>query len=602
MNRRPVRMLCRHLSRPALLICAITGLGALAGPAVATAAYTGHRLYAVSSNGQGGTLVPFDVSSDGQLHERSDQAVAVPGNTTGLLVDREARSVFVSSSDVQDPNNFRSRIPGVIEVFTIAADGALTLAQTVPSSSFAMTLAPDGSLFAQQMNGEIDSYPVVAGGTLGGRRTFYSFTQPATMFAVSPDGKTLYMDGQNALWFQWTIEADASLTSLAPGQWGPPGPWCYSPFIGLAVGSSNVDLQCSYGSGYTLTPAANGALTVSSGTFTGGGGRGNAEDAHGRAFYSSDSGFSIYQLQRQANGTLAPFAIPSVSSPNPINVLAADPGGTTLAAATSSHTFETYTIAADGSLSAGPAAIAPVTMSMPGFLAYSPQQAPVAALSSTQMASGSTTFDARSSRGLDGRTIARYDWSFGDGTTLADAGPMPSHTYPQTGDYSATVTVTDSAGCSVAGTFGGSIAICAGAPGAAASRAVHVAAAAPPAAVSPDSIEPQVTGTATAPAQTEAARPTAATAAPDTHGKKVLLTWGKPAGTPASSSTRYFLAWSTLHSAQGPGDPNMHHLRVVNKTHISMRTSPHTTLHVAVYAYGADGLFTRATKTTVRLP
>ena len=110
-------------------------------------------------------------------------------------------------------------IPGAIDVFTIGADGALTLAQSVPSSSFTMSLGPDGSLFAQQLTGEIDSYPVEADGTLGAARTLYAFTQPANMLAISPDGKTLYMDGQNALWFQWTIEADWSLTSLAPGQW-----------------------------------------------------------------------------------------------------------------------------------------------------------------------------------------------------------------------------------------------------------------------------------------------------------------------------------------------------------------------------------------------
>jgi hypothetical protein len=46
----------------------------------------------------------------------------------------------------------------------------------------------------------------------------------------------------------------------------------------------------------------------------------------------------------------------------------------------------------------------------------------------------------------------------------------------------------------------------------------------------------------------------------------------------------------------------MHHLRVIGTTHVVLRTAPGTTLHLAVYAYGADGSFTRATKTTVRLP
>ena len=174
---------------------------------------------------------------------------------------------------------------------------------------------------------------------------------------------------------------------------------------------------------------------------------------------------------------------------------------------------------------------------------------------------------------------------------------------PQAGDYTATLTVTDTAGCSVAGTFNGSMALCAGGPGAATSHAVHVAAAAPVEVPAP-AVEagPAAGGVTEPPAQLEPAPPTAVTGAPNKTGNKLLLSWAKPGSEPASDSTVYLIAWSTLHSAQGPGDPNMHHLRVKGKTHILMRTRPHTTLHFAVYAYGADGSLTRATKTTVRVP
>jgi hypothetical protein len=49
------------------------------------------------------------------------------------------------------------------------------------------------------------------------------------------------------------------------------------------------------------------------------------------------------------------------------------------------------------------------------------------------------TFDAVTSTDEDGR-IARYHWNFGDGTTLADGGLRPSHTYRQPGTYRATLT------------------------------------------------------------------------------------------------------------------------------------------------------------------
>ena len=367
------------------------------------------------------------------------------------------------------------------------------------------------------------------------------------MLAIAPDGKTLYMDGQNALWFQWTIEADWSLTSLAPGQWGPPGPPCYAPFIGIAVGTSNVDLKCYYGDGFTLAPGVHGEVTVPSGTFAGPGGwNSNAEDTRGRAFYSSSGDPSVYQFKRQPDGTLAPFGLPSVPSSDQIQAIAADPDGTALTAATANDGFETYAISPDGSLSAGPTATTPIAMNAPQFLAYSPQQAPVAAFSATELASGSTTFDAGASHALGGQTIARYDWSFGDGTSLADGGPTPSHTYADTSAHTATVTVTDSAGCSLASTFDGSKTICAGAPRAAASRVVTVAAAVPVA-------EAAVSGASgaigpTAVDRTERGWPTAASAAPTGSGKKVLLTWAPP----ASGATGYLVAWSTLHSSHGP--------------------------------------------------
>jgi hypothetical protein len=492
----------------------------------------------------------------------------------------------------------------VIEVFTIGADGALTLAQTVPGSTFAIAMAPDGSLFSQQLNGEIDSYPVQADGTLGPERTHFSFTQPANALAIAPDGKTLYMAGQNDLSFQWAIAADASLSFLTPGLFGAPGGHCYPLFIGVAVGSSSVDIQCYFGSGYTFTAGADGALSVNGGAFTGSGVTfGNVEDARGRAFYGGVWAGGIAQFKRQSDGTLAPFPTSSVPSPGQTQVLAVDPDGTALTAATSGNGFQTYAIAADGSLSAAPIASTPIAMSPPAYLAYTPQQAPVAAFSTTQAASGATIFDAGASRALGGRTIARYDWSFGDGTALADAGAAPSHAYAQPGDYTATVTETDSAGCSVAGTFSGSMSICAGGASATASESVHVTTPAPPAPpASPETPATPASAEQGSPDQPEGARPRAATATPDRKGKTLLLTWAKPEGAPVAGSIRYLVAWSTLHSAQGPGDPNMHHLRVIGTTHLVLRTAPGTTLHLAVYAYGADGLLTRATKTTVRLP
>jgi len=53
-------------------------------------------------------------------------------------------------------------------------------------------------------------------------------------------------------------------------------------------------------------------------------------------------------------------------------------------------------------------------------------------------------FTAAASRAGEGRTIANYEWRFGDGST--GSGMNPSHAYSVVGTYAVTLTVTDSAG------------------------------------------------------------------------------------------------------------------------------------------------------------
>jgi YVTN family beta-propeller protein len=85
----------------------------------------------------------------------------------------------------------------------------------------------------------------------------------------------------------------------------------------------------------------------------------------------------------------------------------------------------------------------------------------------------SIPFDASGSSDSDG-SIARYDWSFGDGTTLANGGPDPRHSYKKPGDYKVTLTLTDDQGCSTAFVFTGQTAYCAGSPSATQTQAVEV--------------------------------------------------------------------------------------------------------------------------------
>jgi PKD repeat protein len=57
------------------------------------------------------------------------------------------------------------------------------------------------------------------------------------------------------------------------------------------------------------------------------------------------------------------------------------------------------------------------------------------------------TFDGTGSSDPDG-SIVSYNWNFGDGTTLDDGGPTPSHSYATAGTYNVTLTVVDNDGLS----------------------------------------------------------------------------------------------------------------------------------------------------------
>jgi hypothetical protein len=56
----------------------------------------------------------------------------------------------------------------------------------------------------------------------------------------------------------------------------------------------------------------------------------------------------------------------------------------------------------------------------------------------------------------------RYDWDWGDGTTLPNGGPTPTHVYGEAGVYTARVTVTDENGCSTRQIYTGQSTVCPG--------------------------------------------------------------------------------------------------------------------------------------------
>lgn len=118
-----------------------------------------------------------------------------------------------------------------------------------------------------------------------------------------------------------------------------------------------------------------------------------------------------------------------------------------------------------------------IPFSFPGVLAVSPVQAPTAAFSAAPTTVGASgqaySFDAGTSY-ADEDSIANYSWNFGDGSS--GSGVNVSHVYTTPGNYTVTLTVTDSNGCSTQTVFTGQEAYCNGGPGATISKTVQVAA------------------------------------------------------------------------------------------------------------------------------
>ena len=134
----------------------------------------------------------------------------------------------------------------------------------------------------------------------------------------------------------------------------------------------------------------------------------------------------------------------------------------------------------DGSVSVidvGSQSVAKTLTSLGGFpdgATVLPDQAPVAALSTTAAPVGeATSFDASASTVRYG-TIVSYAWDFGDSDTAVTSTPTTTHVYQHNGGFTAHVTETDSTGTSLTQVFTGKTMSRNGGPSARATAIVNV--------------------------------------------------------------------------------------------------------------------------------
>ena len=437
-----------------------------AAPGVAAA----QRL-AVVTNSSGDNLSIFPVANDGSLG--APATVASQGtDPIDVAISPDARRAFVSNSD-----------SGTVAAFAIDAAGALTPAGVPVSSGgmqpFGLAVSRDGRrVYAvNNMSNTIVALAVAPDGSLS------ALGPPIASGGLRPRSVAVTPDGRFAIVSHNTSSDVTALPIAADGTLGAAGP----PVAPGGVDTFDVSLSPDGRRGYVanfgtndaaaFTIAADGTLAPLGAPVPTGGTppRTIVTTPNGAAAFAANGGASnsIAPFGFAANGSLTSLGTPVAAGASGPQGMAVSPDSRRLYVAANGGQVATFAIAPNGTLTAAGAPVA--AGSFPFAVAVTPDQGPVARIAAAGpfVAGRSARLDGRGSTDADG-TVARYDWDFGDGTTLTNGGPRPAHTYRRAGLFTVRLRVTDDQGCSDAFVTTGQTASCNGSAVAVTTRAVRV--------------------------------------------------------------------------------------------------------------------------------
>jgi 6-phosphogluconolactonase (cycloisomerase 2 family) len=370
-----------------------------------------HALAFTPDGGRAVTTYLFDggiqghtVAPDGSIAIAGD-AILTP-SIQGLAVSPDGRFAYAPTRD------FKMEAPVGILGYSIAPNGAVEQLSSSPFGSGEygdLAITPDGRFLFGISGGQIRHFSIAADGELSEVGT----PTPAFVryLAVSPDGRFLFTgsSGGGDEVRSFSIGPNGDLT-----QNGMP------VVVGTGLGYFAVAPDSR--TIYMPNHQTDGVVTASIG----------------------------------ADGTLTPIGTTPVANPES---LAVSPDGRFLYSATSGlpGTVLVGSIGADGMATMLPFS-AELRSGEPTRIMVAPTPTPESSFRATRAAPGAAaSFDASSSA-----RAVRFDWDFGDGTTLPDGGATPTHTYAQPGAYEVRLTVTDAQGCSTRQFYTGQTTVCPG--------------------------------------------------------------------------------------------------------------------------------------------
>ncbi|MGN6202026.1 MAG: PKD domain-containing protein [Solirubrobacterales bacterium] len=429
---------------------------------VGTASAT--RLYTPTYYDEPQAVGGFGLNADGSLYPLSGSPFGVePGppfeasGIGGLAFAPDGRRAAVSYY-----------FDGGVQGLTVAPDGTVAPAQKpvvgtqqsglaiTPDGRFAYTVAinPGGSTkgvlgYSVGDDGALTPLP----GSPFGSQTYWDA-------AISPDGRFLF--ATNTIGVQaFALAADGSVTPLGFTS------VANAYYVQTAPDSPLLYVVSSHNTGTGVTPFAIGA----DGSLSQRGEIAETGDVSLEYIGVSPDNKHIYMPDSNLNGIVTADVAPD-GSLTVVNTMSIEDPET--AAVSPDGRFLYWWQGGGSENHIGVAAIGPDGIPTelpfetpwetgePERLVFQPQPTPVARFESNPEASGTaTTFNG----GFSERA-ARYDWDFGDGTTLANGGATPSHVYASPGTYQVTLVVTDAQGCSLKQVYTGQSTVCPGGPAA----------------------------------------------------------------------------------------------------------------------------------------